>query len=150
MKRSASSEGGAERGGGGALQNKLVFRPLGSGREVGRSCHILEFMGKRIMLDCGIHPGRRGQDALPFFGSIDGPIDLVLVTYVVPTHVPALFISLFDCFVLLYAVTSLQSSWMQDIACHHHAPSELIIILAPPFALYTSDGLTSHLLQPSG
>lgn len=35
----------------------LSIRPLGAGQEVGRSCIMLEFKGKKIMLDCGIHPG---------------------------------------------------------------------------------------------
>lgn len=34
---------------------ELIVQPLGSGREVGRSCHLLKFRGKIIMLDCGIH-----------------------------------------------------------------------------------------------
>lgn len=31
----------------------LLIRPLGAGQEVGRSCIMLEFKGKKIMLDCG-------------------------------------------------------------------------------------------------
>ncbi|KAF3835834.1 hypothetical protein F7725_028392 [Dissostichus mawsoni] len=46
--------------------DQLLIRPLGAGQEVGRSCIILEFKGRKIMLDCGIHPGLEGMDALPF------------------------------------------------------------------------------------
>jgi cleavage and polyadenylation specificity factor subunit 3 len=35
----------------------MTIRPLGAGQEVGRSCHFLEFKDKKILLDCGIHPG---------------------------------------------------------------------------------------------
>jgi hypothetical protein len=35
----------------------MTITPLGSGQEVGRLCHLLEFRGMTIMLDCGIHPG---------------------------------------------------------------------------------------------
>lgn len=60
----------------------LVIKPLGSGQEVGRSCIILEFKGKRIMLDCGIHPGLTGLDCLPFVDSIEADaVDLLLVTH---------------------------------------------------------------------
>ncbi|CAB0034831.1 unnamed protein product [Trichogramma brassicae] len=50
----------------------LTIRPLGAGQEVGRSCIMLEFKGKKIMLDCGIHPGLSGMDALPLliFGAL--------------------------------------------------------------------------------
>jgi cleavage and polyadenylation specificity factor subunit 3 len=38
----------------------MSVTPLGSGLEVGRSCHVLEFRGMRVMLDIGIHPGYDG------------------------------------------------------------------------------------------
>ena len=38
--------------------DRMTIRPLGAGQEVGRSCHYLEFKDKRILLDCGIHPGK--------------------------------------------------------------------------------------------
>ena len=37
--------------------DKMTIRPLGAGQEVGRSCHYMEFKDKKILLDCGIHPG---------------------------------------------------------------------------------------------
>lgn len=39
--------------------------PLGAGCEVGRSCIILRFRGKTVMFDCGLHPGKPGNEALP-------------------------------------------------------------------------------------
>jgi len=36
------------------MEDVMCITPLGSGQEVGRSCHILEFRGMTIMLDCGI------------------------------------------------------------------------------------------------
>lgn len=79
----------------------------GAGQEVGRSCIILEFKGRKIMvrylclsrvhfsleevpgallcvslqLDCGIHPGLEGMDALPYIDLIDpAEIDLLLIS----------------------------------------------------------------------
>lgn len=49
----------------------LKITPLGAGNEVGRSCILLEFKGKKIMLDCGLHPAYTGLSALPFFDHID-------------------------------------------------------------------------------
>ncbi|CAH1787406.1 unnamed protein product, partial [Owenia fusiformis] len=62
--------------------DQLLIRPLGAGQEVGRSCHMLEFKGKKIMLDCGIHPGLSGMDALPFTDLIEPEeIDLLLISH---------------------------------------------------------------------
>ena len=57
----------------------MKITPMGSGQEVGRSCHIVSFKDKKIMLDCGIHPGLTGMDALPFVDMISADdIDLLL------------------------------------------------------------------------
>ncbi|KAF4519085.1 hypothetical protein B566_EDAN001677 [Ephemera danica] len=69
----------------------LSIRPLGAGQEVGRSCIMLEFKGKKIMLDCGIHPGLSGMDALPFVDLIEADeIDLLLVSHFHLDHCGAL------------------------------------------------------------
>ncbi|KAL7072218.1 hypothetical protein ACQ4LE_008528 [Meloidogyne hapla] len=69
----------------------LTFMPLGSGQEVGRSCHYMQFKGKRIMFDCGIHPGMHGVDALPFVDFIDvEELDLLLITHFHLDHCGAL------------------------------------------------------------
>ncbi|KAK4885339.1 hypothetical protein RN001_001610 [Aquatica leii] len=69
----------------------LVIRPLGAGQEVGRSCIMIEFKGKKIMLDCGIHPGLTGMDALPFVDLIEADeIDLLLISHFHLDHCGAL------------------------------------------------------------
>ncbi|PSN34000.1 Cleavage and polyadenylation specificity factor 73 [Blattella germanica] len=65
----------------------LLIRPLGAGQEVGRSCIMLEFKGKKIMLDCGIHPGLSGMDALPFVDLVEADeIDLLLISHNIATE----------------------------------------------------------------
>ena len=60
----------------------MVIKPLGAGNEVGRSCILLEFKGKSILLDCGIHPAYSGMAALPYFDEIDpSTIDILLITH---------------------------------------------------------------------
>nr|XP_039259964.1 cleavage and polyadenylation specificity factor subunit 3-like [Styela clava] len=60
----------------------LKITPLGSGQEVGRSCHLMEYKGKKIMLDCGIHPGISGLAGLPYLDFSDpDKVDLLLVTH---------------------------------------------------------------------
>ncbi|XP_050730774.1 cleavage and polyadenylation specificity factor subunit 3-like [Eriocheir sinensis] len=62
--------------------DELKITPLGSGQEVGRSCHFLEFKGKKVLLDFGIHPALTGMSALPFSDFIDPEqIDLMLVSH---------------------------------------------------------------------
>lgn len=69
----------------------LSITPLGSGQEVGRSCHVIEFKGKKIMLDCGIHPGLNGMDCLPFIDSIEADeIDVLLISHFHLDHAGAL------------------------------------------------------------
>ena len=46
--------------------DRMTIRPLGAGQEVGRSCHYLEFKDKRILLDCGIHPGKYNYNVMFF------------------------------------------------------------------------------------
>ncbi|CAN0042796.1 unnamed protein product, partial [Scytosiphon promiscuus] len=72
-------------------QETMRIMPIGAGNEVGRSCIILKYMGKTIMLDCGIHPGYNGIAALPFFDAIDpSEIDLLLVTHFHLDHAASL------------------------------------------------------------
>jgi len=69
----------------------MKITPLGSGQEVGRSCHIVQFKDKKVMLDCGIHPGLTGMDALPFVDMIEADqIDLLLISHFHLDHAGAL------------------------------------------------------------
>lgn len=69
----------------------LSITPLGAGNEVGRSCIILQFKGKTIMLDCGVHPAFTGLASLPFFDEIDpASIDLILISHFHLDHAAAL------------------------------------------------------------
>ncbi|KAJ2690620.1 endoribonuclease ysh1 [Coemansia spiralis] len=70
--------------------DQLTITPLGAGREVGRSCIVLEYKGKKIMLDCGLHAGRNGPNSLPYFDEVDpATIDVLLVTHFHIDHAAA-------------------------------------------------------------
>jgi glyoxylase-like metal-dependent hydrolase (beta-lactamase superfamily II) len=75
-----------------AAEDTLEVMPLGGGAEVGRSCILLRFKGKQVLLDCGVHPAYTGQEGLPFFDMIDdiSQIDLLLVTHFHLDHVGSL------------------------------------------------------------
>ena len=62
--------------------NNIEIIPLGAGQEVGRSCILVRYLNKSILLDCGIHPGYSGLASLPFLDEINlADIDLLLVTH---------------------------------------------------------------------
>lgn len=71
-------------------EDKLTVMPLGAGQEVGRSCMVLKYHGKRVMLDCGIHPAYENFGGLPFIDAIDpGKIDVLLITHFHIDHITA-------------------------------------------------------------
>jgi cleavage and polyadenylation specificity factor subunit 3 len=71
--------------------NTLKLCPLGAGAEVGRSCLILRFKGKVIMLDAGILPSFKGEEALPLLREIDpAEVDIVIITHFHIDHCAAL------------------------------------------------------------
>lgn len=73
------------------MENEFKIMPLGAGNEVGRSCVYVEFKGKRILLDCGIHPAYNGLAGLPYLDMIDPvDIDIVFITHFHLDHVGAL------------------------------------------------------------
>ncbi|XBW34857.1 hypothetical protein QEN19_000424 [Hanseniaspora menglaensis] len=75
------------------LINNDTFRFIGLGgsNEVGRSCHIIEFKGKIIMLDAGIHPAYRGMLSLPYFDLYDlSKVDVLLISHFHLDHVASL------------------------------------------------------------
>lgn len=73
------------------MEDVMTMTPLGSGQEVGRSCHVLEFRGMTIMLDIGVHPGYDGMSGLPFLDRVEPEdIDVLLVTHFHLDHAASL------------------------------------------------------------
>lgn len=70
---------------------------LGAGREVGRSCFLLQTPESRVLLDCGLDPSKNGEEMYPHFDSPDfklNEIDAVIVSHSHLDHscmVPLLF-----------------------------------------------------------
>ena len=73
------------------MEDVMRITPLGSGQEVGRSCHLLQFRDMTIMLDIGIHPGYDGINGLPFLDQVEpDQIDVLLVTHFHLDHAASL------------------------------------------------------------
>ena len=82
-------------------ESRLIIKPLGAGREVGRSCIYMSYKGKVILFDCGILPryifitwftnSCTGKGSLPFLDNInDDYVDLVLISHFHLDHCGAL------------------------------------------------------------
>ncbi|KAF8251169.1 Metallo-hydrolase/oxidoreductase [Wilcoxina mikolae CBS 423.85] len=71
--------------------DNLTFLCLGGGNEVGRSCHILQYKGKTVMLDAGVHPAYDGLAALPFYDEFDlSTVDVLLISHFHLDHAASL------------------------------------------------------------
>lgn len=71
--------------------NTFKFFALGGGNEVGRSCHILQYKGKTVMLDAGIHPAHQGMASLPFYDDFDlETVDILLISHFHLDHAASL------------------------------------------------------------
>lgn len=71
--------------------DNFKFFGLGGCNEVGRSCHILEYKNKVIMLDSGVHPGLSGMNSLPFFDEYDlSKVDVLLISHFHLDHAASL------------------------------------------------------------
>ena len=76
VKRTAEAPPDVGAGGGGPAAappavDTVEITPLGAGSEVGRSCILVSYKGKNVLLDCGIHPGLSGMASLPYFDDVD-------------------------------------------------------------------------------
>ena len=72
-------------------ENSFKFFSLGGSNEVGRSCHILQYKGKTVMLDAGVHPAYQGISSLPFYDEFDlSKIDVLLISHFHLDHAASL------------------------------------------------------------
>ncbi|CZR57024.1 related to BRR5-component of pre-mRNA polyadenylation factor PF I [Phialocephala subalpina] len=71
--------------------DELMFLCLGGGNEVGRSCHIIQYKGKTVMLDAGQHAGYEGIASLPFYDDFDlSTVDVLLISHFHVDHAASL------------------------------------------------------------
>lgn len=99
----------------------IKFIPLGGADEVGASCFYLNIDGTGILLDCGMHPRKKGIDALPNFNLLnDLPLDFVFISHAHQDHIGSLpfLIQQFP-HVIIYTVV--QTKEISSVTLHNAA-----------------------------
>ena len=76
------------------MKPRFALTTLGGGREIGANCHHLDLGGTGLLLDAGMHPKKRGTDALPDFDQAAGEVDAILISHAHLDHVGALPVAL--------------------------------------------------------
>jgi Cft2 family RNA processing exonuclease len=67
------------------------FTRLTRSVEIGANCYVLELGGRRLVLDCGMHPKFDGADALPQLELLtEDSVDAVVITHAHQDHIGAL------------------------------------------------------------
>ncbi|KAI0779663.1 beta-lactamase-like protein [Fomes fomentarius] len=70
---------------------KLRITLLGAGQEVGRSCCVIQYRGRTLVCDAGVHPAYSGIASLPFVDDLDwSTVDVLLITHFHLDHAAAL------------------------------------------------------------
>ena len=69
----------------------MKFINLTRRTEIGANSYYLEIGGRRVVLDCGMHPKNTGDDALPNFKPIaDREIDAIIISHAHQDHIGTL------------------------------------------------------------
>jgi len=69
----------------------MRFTNLTRGLEIGANCYLLETLGKKIVLDCGMHPKQEGKNALPMLELLEsGSVDAVVLSHAHQDHIGTL------------------------------------------------------------
>lgn len=71
-------------------EDHIKITPLGGEKGIGASCFVLSYRGYNIMLDCGIDPQKKSDDAMPALDSWKSGIDVIIVSHAHIDHSGAL------------------------------------------------------------
>jgi Cft2 family RNA processing exonuclease len=69
----------------------MKFTNLTRRTEIGANCYYLELDGRRLVLDCGMHPKLEGEEALPNFKALlDLRLDAIIISHAHQDHIGTL------------------------------------------------------------
>lgn len=80
------------------MQNKLIFKVLGGGNEIGANSFLFSYGKDNFVMDCGLHPRKKGREIFPNYEIIkDITVQNLMVTHAHNDHIGALpyFLNLF-------------------------------------------------------
>lgn len=72
------------------MSKNLSLTVLGGGQEIGANSYLLDFGGRGVLLDSGMHPKRQGLEALPNFGAVQSEVTNIFITHAHLDHVGSL------------------------------------------------------------
>lgn len=72
------------------LNDEIVITPLGGEATVGASCFVVSYHGINIMLDCGVNPYKKGEEAYPALDDYTKQIDYIFISHAHIDHSGAL------------------------------------------------------------
>lgn len=117
----------------------IKFIPLGGADEVGASCFYININGTGILLDCGIHPRKKGIEALPEFNLLkELPLDFVLISHAHQDHIGSLpFLIQQYPHVIIYTTT--QTKEIASVTLHNAANILQESYVENSFKIYTHE-----------
>ncbi|HEY6625482.1 MAG TPA: MBL fold metallo-hydrolase, partial [Ignavibacteriaceae bacterium] len=97
----------------------IEFFSLGGAGEIGANCYYININDLGIILDCGMHPQKKGLDSLPKFDLLaDKPTDYVLISHAHQDHLNALPF-LIKKFPHLKIITTPQTRAVAELTLHN-------------------------------
>ena len=63
------------------MNNTIKITPLGGGQEIGANSYLLEWKGKNILLDAGMHPMRSGPEQLVSIERVPQNLDALIISH---------------------------------------------------------------------
>ncbi len=97
----------------------IEFLALGSAGEIGATCFYLNINGTGIILDCGMHPKKRGKESLPAFELLENKnLDYVLISHAHQDHINSLPF-LIKKFPYLKIITTPQTRAIAELTLHN-------------------------------
>ncbi len=72
------------------IDDEIIVTPLGGEKTVGASCFVVSYHGLNVMMDCGINPYMKGEEAYPALDDYPKQIDYIFISHAHIDHSGAL------------------------------------------------------------
>ncbi len=117
----------------------ISLLPIGGGNEIGANSYYLNFNGNGIILDCGIHPQKKGLESLPNFDLLkDKPVDYCLISHAHQDHIGSLPF-LVKKFTYVKIITTPPTRALAELTLHNSVSILKKEIIEDDFEFYSHD-----------